>query len=189
MPAAFSVLLLIIILLVIARQLNFRPQYTAVICQQFFSWAGIFLLSPVFMPEQNDNIEETVVSKAMPIKAVYLIRLVQALFALVLFTAGFIFLLFIFGSEIEFARYFIHTFAVAFLLGSLGFAGTRFAGNISVGYLIAFGFYIVQMFLPVDRIESAEYFFIFTLIRETRSIIPMYICAFILVLIPFVKKH
>ena len=189
LPAVFSVLLLIIILFIITNLRNINIGRAAVICQQFFAWSGIFLLSPVFMPEQKDNIEETVLSKAVPVKAVYLIRLAEALLTLVLFTAGFLGLLLLFGSEIEFTRYFFHTLGTALLLGSLGFAGTRFAGNIGVGYLIAFGFYVVQMFLPVDRIANAEYFFIFTLLIETNNILLIYICALFLIIVPFFKRH
>lgn len=189
LPAVFSVLLPIIIMFIVADPRNLRPDYAAVMCQQFFAWSGIFLLSPVFMPEQRNNIEETVLSKSVPVKTVYLIRLAEALITLLLFTAGFVSLLHLLGSEINFTRYFVHTFAVAFLLGSLSFAGTRFTGNIGAGYLITFGFYVLQMFLPVDRIETAKYFCIFTLIIENSNIIPMYICSVILIAVPFIKRH
>jgi hypothetical protein len=159
------------------------------ICQQFFAWAGIFLLSPIFMPEQRDNIEETVLSKSVPIKAAYLIRFVETLTVLLLFTAGFIFILCLFGSEIEFNRYFIHTLATALFLGSLGFAGTRFTGNIGVGYTIAFGFYIIQMFLPEKIIERFTYIYIFTLQSEAYDTIPIYILSLGFIIIPFLKRN
>jgi len=187
-PAVFSALLLIIILFIVTDLRNAGVEYTAMICQQFFAWAGIFLLSPVFMPEQKDNIEETILSKTVPVKAAYLIRLVQALVALLLFTAGFIFILSFLVSEIEFKRYFIHTFATALLLGSLSFAGTRFTGNIGIGYIIAFGFYIIQMFLPDGILERAEYIYIFTIRNETYSIVPIYISALCCIIIPFGKR-
>jgi hypothetical protein len=189
LPGVLSVFLLIAIIFIVINLRNSSAHFITLICQQFFVWSGIFLLSPVFMPEQKDNIEETVLSKAMPVKAIYIIRLTEALLTLILFTAGFIGLLILFGNEIEFKHYFIHTLGVALLLGSLGLVGTRFTGNISVGYLIAFGFYVLQMFLPLDRIEIGEYIYIFTLIVETNNIIYIYLFAFILIAVPFIKKH
>jgi len=189
LPAVCSAMFLAAILFIITEPQNCSAVYAARICQEFFAWTGIFLLSPVFMPEQRDNIEESILSKAVPIKAIYLIRLAEALTALVLFAAGVVWILLLLGAEIEFKRYFIHTFATALLLGSLGFAGTRFSGNIGVGYIIAFGFYIIQMFLPDEIIEKAHYIFIFTLRSETYSSIPIFIFSIVFIGVSFLKKH
>jgi len=189
LPAVFSVIFLTVVLFFITDPINCTAAYAARICQEYFTWVGIFLLAPVFMPEQRDNIKETILSKTMPTQTMYLIRLIQALAALVLFTAGLILSLSLLGGEIEFKRYFVHTFAIALLLGGLGFMGTRFSGNIGVGYIIAFGFYIIQMFLPDEIIEIVPYIYIFTLKNETSGIFLFYIYSFILIIIPFFKKH
>lgn len=188
-PASFAVILLMVILFAISDLRNRGGEIAAIFCQQFFSWAGIFLLSPVFMPEKRDNIEETVLSKALPIKIVYIIRLAGALFALIIFTAVFIFLLSLLGNELEFGRYFVHTLATALFLGSLAFAGTRFSGNVGVGYLIAFGVYIMQMFIPSMQINKTENLYIFTLLGEVNNVVYIYMCAFILILVALSKKE
>ncbi|MDR0301741.1 MAG: hypothetical protein LBI04_05435, partial [Treponema sp.] len=120
--------------------------------------------------------------KAFPLKIVYAIRLVLALATLVLFTAGFLGLLVMLGGEIEFTRYFTHTYATALFLGSLGFAAAKFTGNIGVSYIVAFGFYIIQAFFPI---EITKHFYLFTLRSEEYSVIPLYMCAVTLIAAPF----
>lgn len=184
-PAALSALVVAVCLFIVTDLRECSPIFAANICQKFFALTGILLLSPVFTPEQKDNTEETVLAKVIPQRFVYLIRLMGALAALALYTAGFIGLLILLGGEIEFSRYFIHTFATALILGSIGFAATKFSGNFGIGYMLAFGFYIVQAFIPVKIIT--EHFYIFTLKSEAYSIIPLYVCAFVFIIIPFFK--
>ena len=183
-PVALSVLLIPVILFFITDLHNSSMFVAGKLCQRFFSISGIFLLSSIFAPEQRDNVEETLLTKAVPLRAVYVIRFVEALLALVLYTAVFIGLLVLLGGvELEFTRLFIHTLAPALLLGGLGMAGTRFGGNIGVGCMIAFGFLMIQHFFPI---EITKYFHIFTLEGEY-SVIMVYLCAFAFVLISFIK--
>ena len=181
LPAALSALIVVICLLFITDLRNCSPAFAANICQKFFALTGILLLSPVFTPEQKDNTEETLLAKVIPLKIVYMIRLVSALATLALFTAGFLGLLVILGGDIEFTRYFTHTYATALFLGSLGFAAAKFTGNIGVSYIVAFGFYIVQAFFPI---EITRYFYLFTLRSDEYYIVPIYVCALILIVSP-----
>jgi len=189
LPAVCSVGLLAAVIFIVTDMRDSNAKFAAVICQQFFAWAGIFLLTPVFIAEQKDNIEETVLSKPFPVKTVYFIRFLEALAALVLFTTGFVLALSLMNGEISFTRYFAHTLAAALLLGSLGFMGTRFSGNIGVGYITAFGVYIMQMFLPDGIIEKAPHIYIFTLQNETYGIFPIYLFSLIFIAASFLKKR
>ena len=185
LPAVLSVLLIPAILLIITDLHNSSVGVAENLCQKFFALSGILLMSPIFAPEQKDNVKETLMAKVVPLRTVYFIRLAIALLALAIYLAGFIWLLILLGgSDIEFKRFFIHTLATALLLGGLGMAGTRFGGNIGVGYMIAFGFYMIQQFFPIELIR---HFYIFTL-KGDYNLITVYLGAALLIIAPLVKS-
>jgi len=182
-PATLSSLLIPVILLVITDLRSCPADVAANLCQRLYSISGILLLSPIFATEHRVTVEETLLSKAIPLRVVQFIRLVEALITMALSTAGFIWFLMIFDGELEFKKFFMHSFATTLLLGGLGMACTRFSHNIGIGYMLAFGFYIVQQFFPY---EVTRYFYIFTLKREY-GVLPVYVCAAFLIVISFLK--
>lgn len=108
--------------------------------EQIMPLVGMILLTPVFYPEQNENIRDTVNSKKTDHIRVCIIRTIYSVFFLALLCGGFIFAMYLCESAVT-VRHFIGGFASGLFLGAVGFFFAGISKNIIAGYMAALIYY------------------------------------------------
>lgn len=122
---------------------------SAVPLEAFVSLTGIVLLTPVFQPEQNPEIEETVQARYVSGVSVYWIRIAYSLLALLLLIGGFAAFMRLGGCAVD-ARLVFGAVSDAVFLGGLGMAASAAAGNTAVSYMAPMVYYALN-FVGGDR--------------------------------------
>ncbi len=114
--------------------------------EMFLSLTGMVLLVPVFSPEQEEGTRDVIRSKKVDYLAVCQIRVLYSIFFLALLVAGFVLVMNACESQVS-IRHFQAGFASALFLGAVGFAFAGISGNVTVGYMAAFIYYLCNMAL------------------------------------------
>lgn len=114
--------------------------------EMLLSLAGVLLLTPIFLPEQDENIRDLIRSKRTDYLAVCALRVAYSTVALALLIGGFTLFMRACESAVGW-QHFFGAFVSAFFLGVLGFAGAGVAGNVTVGYMVAMIYYIANFTL------------------------------------------
>ena len=117
---------------------------------------GIILLVPIFMPEQNQNIYDTVCSKKTNHEFVCLLRFICAVIMLILLISVLAFYMKCNGSKVTF-RLYINTCINGLFIGSLGFFASGISENHVVGYMISASYFIMNLFLR-NKFEKFDLF-------------------------------
>jgi hypothetical protein len=125
---------------------NLNSIDSANILEKGVSLIGIIFLTPVFYPEANDNILETVMSKKVSVALIYIIRILASLFFILLLTALFALLMKHNNCKFEYFSYLFGTFSSAFFMGSIGIAFSAFTCNTATGYFASLIYYIFNYF-------------------------------------------
>ena len=126
--------------------------------EQLLSLAGTVLLTPIFLPEQNENIRDLVRSKRTDYLAVCFIRLLYSVFFLAVIIGAFT--LFMQSCEsVVTVRHFFGGFSSALFLGSLGFFFAGISQNTIVGYMVSLIYYIANFGLK-DELKG---FYLFSM--------------------------
>jgi len=117
---------------------------TALTLECYISLLGIILLTPVFMPEQDKNIRDLVLTKKTSVIKVYCIRLFEAISVLLVLVI--IFLIFLKYGECEFpfVKMLFGTVANALFLGGIGILSYSLFDNIAIAYMIPIFYYIIN---------------------------------------------
>ncbi len=124
--------------------------------EMLLSLTGTVLLTPVFLPEQNENIRDLIRSKRIDYLAVCFIRLLYSLFFLAVIFG--IFTLIMSNSESEVTlRHFIGGYSSAMFLGALGFFFAGISKNSIIGYMISMIYYISNFALK-DELNNLYLF-------------------------------
>ena len=126
--------------------------------EMLLSLAGAILLTPVFLPEQDENIRDLVRSKRKSYLAVCALRAAYSAAVLALLIGGFTLLMRSCESAVTW-EHFSGAFASAFFLGALGLLGAGVSGNVTVGYMTAMIYYIMNFSLK-DKLGS---FYLFSI--------------------------
>lgn len=106
-------------------------------------FTGVFLFTPVFYPEQNENIRDLIKSKYKGYAYVCLVRILYSAFALALIIGIFVLSMYIYRSDVT-LRHFLGAYASALLLGSVGLFFAGACSNITPGYMAAVIYYIAS---------------------------------------------
>lgn len=117
----------------------------ATVMEMYVSFAGILLLTPLFMPEQDKDIRDLKRSKATPMWKLYLLRILSAilvcLFVILLFTGfmkrG--------GSDFETGILFRGACCELLFLGSIGFFVSAVTNQVVIGYMAAVVYYATNI--------------------------------------------
>ena len=130
--------------------------------EMYLSLTGTLLLTPVFLPEQNEDIRDVVRVRRMSYLTVCAMRIAYlTIIAAVLY--GVITVGLVRGeSTVTEAHYFGGLFTALFL-GSVGVAGSAIGGNTVIGYMASFLFFSANFFLKT----RLGVFFLFGLSTET----------------------
>lgn len=116
---------------------------SAVPLEMFVSLIGIVMLTPVFQPEQNAEIDDLVSSKYISTAGIYLIRTIYSIIAIVLFICIFSGYMSIRDCDVD-LRLMTGTLSDAIFLGSLGMITSSICGSTAVGYMIPIVFYTLN---------------------------------------------
>lgn len=111
--------------------------------EMLLSLIGAVLMTPVFLPEQNENIRDLIRSKKTDYLTVCFIRIVYSVIAISVIMGIFITVMNFCECDVT-IRHFTGGFASALFLGSLGFLSAGLSRNTIIGYMIAFIYYIAN---------------------------------------------
>ena len=126
--------------------------------ERLLSLAGTVLLTPIFLPEQNENIRDLVRSKKTDYRAVCAIRLLYSIFFLAVIIGSFTLVMHYSESAVT-VRHFVGGFSSALFLGSLGFFFAGISQNTIVGYMVSMIYYITNFGLK-DELKG---FYLFSM--------------------------
>lgn len=108
--------------------------------EMLLSFTGTILLTPVFLPEQNQEIRDVIRSKKTDYIIVCLIRVIYSVIAVMLITG--IFILVMKHNECEVTyKHFIGGIASSLFLGTIGFSVAGLSNSISAGYMASMVYY------------------------------------------------
>lgn len=106
---------------------------------------GTVLLTPVFLPEQNENIRDVIRSKRVDYLSVCIIRVIYSTIALAAIIGVFVFVMKLCECGVT-AAHFGAGFGSAYFLGAVGLAFSKFGGGSAssptVGYMASMMYYL-----------------------------------------------
>lgn len=105
------------------------------------SFAGAFLFTPVFYPEQNKNVRDLIRSKRTGYLSVCLVRVLYSAAALAVIVGTMVLVMKFCESSVTW-RHFVGAYASALLLGSVGLFFAGASGNVTAGYMAAVIYYL-----------------------------------------------
>ena len=111
--------------------------------ERLLSLTGTVLLTPIFLPEQNENIRDLIRSKRTDYLAVCAVRLIYSIFFLAVIIGIFTYVMRCSESAVT-VRHFAGGFATALFLGSLGFFFAGITQNAITGYMVSMIYYILN---------------------------------------------
>ncbi len=144
--AALSIVIsicIIIITPIIFGIANLNRTDSAIPLEMFVSLIGIIFLTPIFQPEQNNEIGDLVSSKYISTNLIYFIRTIYAVFLSIIFIGSFVVYMSIQKCDITFLL-FIGTVANAIFLGSLGMITAALTENTIIAYMIPLVYYMLN---------------------------------------------
>ena len=128
---------------VIVGTANLDMYASAVPLEMFVSLIGIVMLTPVFAPEQNADIDDLVSSKYVNTVKIYLIRTVYSIIILALFTGLFCVYMGIRNCDVTLGLM-AGTLSDTIFLGSLGMITSSVCNNTVIAYMIPLVYYAVN---------------------------------------------
>jgi membrane-associated HD superfamily phosphohydrolase len=123
---------------------NLDAARTAKVLELYVALLGIILLTPIFLPEQNQDIKDLMGSKYTSVTAVILIRVLEAFFSMAILIGGFILLLKQNYCSFPEMKYYLGTIAEAAFLGGLGFCAYSITDQIAIAYMVPMIYYILN---------------------------------------------
>lgn len=107
------------------------------------SFTGAMLLIPVFLPEQDKDIRDVILSKKIDYLNICIIRILYSVITMIILVALFIALMKICESDVT-VNHLISGIGSAWLLGAVGFAAAGITNNVTIGYMAAILYYIAN---------------------------------------------
>ncbi len=148
--------------------------------EMLLSLAGAVLLTPIFLPEQNENIRDVIRSRRKGYRAVCALRVLYSLLFLALIVGGFTLVMRLCESDVS-ILHFTAGFASAFFLGAIGFMVAGLSGSATTGYMAAMIYYLANFGLN----KKLGMFFLFRMYMDNNSDINYRLIAASVLLILF----
>lgn len=124
------------------NSLDFRA--SAQPLEMLLAFTGAILLTPVFLPEQNEEIRDVIRSKKTDYLLICAIRVIYSILTIMLITG--LFVLFMKCRECDVTwKHFVSGFASSLFLGTIGFVFAGLSENISVGYMASMVYYTANI--------------------------------------------
>ncbi len=121
---------------------------------------GIILMTPVYLPEQNESIYDVVRSKKIDHDIVCVLRLVCSVVVILCMIGAYVLYMKHCGSQVT-IRHFIGSLATALLLGAIGFAFAGIGRNVITGYMASVMYYILTFSFG----KKLGYFYLFSMMH------------------------
>lgn len=112
--------------------------------EMLLPFIGTILLTPVFLPEQNQEIRDVIRSKKTDYLIVCLIRVIYSIAAIMLITGMFVLIMKYNECEVTY-RHFIGSFASSLFMGTIGFSVAGLSNNVSAGYMASMVYYAANI--------------------------------------------
>lgn len=112
--------------------------------EMLLPFIGTILLTPIFLPEQNQEIRDVVRSKKTDYMIVCLIRIIYSVASIMLITGVFILIMRYNECEVTY-RHFIGSFASSLFLGTIGFSVAGLSNSVSSGYMASMVYYATNI--------------------------------------------
>ncbi len=106
-------------------------------------WVGPVLLTPVFLPEQDQGIRDVIRSKKVNYLKICAVRVGYSVAALTASISAFVAILWLGGSCVG-GRLLFGAVATALFLGAVGFLAAGISDNAVVGYMVAMMYYLMN---------------------------------------------
>jgi len=104
---------------------------------------GIILMTPVFLPEQNESIYDVVCSKKISHDIICALRLICSVVIVLAMTGAFVLNMKYSSSQVN-IRHYIGSAASALSLGAVGFVFAGVSRNVIIGYMASITYYILN---------------------------------------------
>jgi len=134
------------------------------ICEQFVVIIGVVILVPIFTPEEDENIKETINAKSISPILVYIIRILISIILLISLIALFVNILIYFGGTFTSGRLIMGTFVSALFLGGLGLFVATLTENVSIGYMIPIVYFVFDI---MTKGKYTKNLFLFSLMNNS----------------------
>lgn len=112
--------------------------------EMLLPFIGAVLLTPVFLPEQNEEIRDVIRSKKTDYLLICAIRVVYSILAFILITGIFVLVMKYCECDVTW-KHFIGSSASSLFLGTVGFAFAGLSGSVSAGYMAAMVYYAANI--------------------------------------------
>lgn len=143
---------------------NLDSTIAAKLCEQYISIVGIVLLVPIFSPEEEVGVKETVETRYTSQLYIYVVRIFIAIFMMILLIGLAVFILTICGGIFNAGTLLAGTFATALFLGSLGLFIAAVSRQLTAGYMVPTVYFIMDM---MTKGKYTKDFFLFSLINNS----------------------
>ena len=121
---------------------------------------GIILIVPIYVPEQSKAIRDLVCTKKIPHWNILLLRLLIAIFSLIVMVSIFSAIMVWKNCTFPFVPYVAGTVISALALGSIGFTISVLSHSVIAGYLISIGYFLFNF---LGNISSESIFYLFSM--------------------------
>ena len=144
-PHITAMILLTVMTPVIFGLSSLTSEYAAQPLEMYLVLAGTILMTPVFLPEQNENIRDTVRVRRMSYLSVCIMR--TAYLALLTFFPYAVITAIMRHSESTVTvGMMFGGITTALFLGSIGLAAAGISGNVLIGYMASLIYYVLNFF-------------------------------------------
>lgn len=137
---------------------SLNAQESAQPLEMFLPLTAIVLFTPIFLPEQNENIRDLVRSKRIDYLTICLIRLVYSVIFLACIFGIFTIIMRHCESDVT-IRHFAGGSSSGIFLGALGFFFAGVSGSSIIGYMVSIMYYIGNFMLKDDL----KYWYLFSM--------------------------
>lgn len=143
---------------------NLDAIQSAQVLEIYVALIGIILLTPIFLPEQNKDIRDLMESKYTSIISVYLLRIIEAMVAMLLLIAVFVAIMINNNCNFDAMKYFVGIFLEALFLGGFGMIAYSIFDNIAIGYMLPMCYYVASM---VTGSKYLKKMYLFSMMKES----------------------
>lgn len=142
LPAVVSFAIIILIPFMVGT-VNLDSYNAAIPMEMFASLIGIVMLTPVFLPEQNADIDDLVSSKYVSASKIYMLRTICSILIIISFICLFAAYMKIRSCDVTW-KLVVGTLADAVFLGALGMLAASICNNTVIAYMPPIVFYTLN---------------------------------------------
>lgn len=139
---------------------NLTEFETAKVLEHYLVFWGIILLPPVFLAEQNRDIRDLIASKYTSMAEIYMVRIFQAVFALMILSAAYLWIMKLGHCTFSYGKLYGGTLAGMVFLGGLGVLVYGITDQIVIGYMVPLLYFILNI---TSSYEKLGIFYLFSM--------------------------